>query len=499
MASIQELREVRLQKLEQLKQKGIDPYPAESFRSHIVKDAIENFGSLSENKTKISLAGRIRSIRTHGAIAFMNLEDESGRLQLFFKKDILGEENYKNLELLDMGDFLEAKGKLFLTKKEEKTLEVSAWKILTKSIRPIPEDWFGLKDEEQRLRKRYLDLLANPETRELFAKRAEFIKNIRDFLNANKFMEVEMPILENIPGGADAEPFKTHHNTLDIDLYLRISSELHLKRLMVGGFEKIYEIGKEFRNEGMSPQHLQEFTMLEFYWAYADYKKMMDFVENFYKEIIQKTFGTLEIKYKNQVLDFKKPWAKVDYREIVLEKSGIDIDKNPDKKSMQKALKEKGIEFNKSDGRGRLIDIMYKRLVRPQIIQPTFLINHPIDISPLAKKKEDDGRKAQRFQILIAGAEIGNAFSELNDPVDQAERFSEQMKLREAGDKEAQLYDEDYVEALEYGMPSTAGFGVGVDRLFMILANQESIRDVVFFPTMKPLNKMQETRDKKQK
>lgn len=488
MANINELRDIRLKKLEQLKQKGIDPYPAGCFRSHTAKEAADNFETLSTDQKEISLTGRVRSIRSHGAITFMNLEDESGRLQLFFKKDVVGEEAYKDISLLDIGDFLEVRGKLFLTQKQEKTLEVSAWKILTKSIRPIPEDWFGLKDEEQRLRKRYLDLLANKDVRDLFVKRTEFVTNIRSFLNDNKFMEVEMPVLENTPGGADAEPFKTHHNTLDTDFYLRISSELHLKRLIVGGFEKIYEIGKEFRNEGMSPQHLQEFTMLEFYWAYADYNKLMDFSEEFYKSIIQKTFGTLQIKFKDHILDFGAKWPRVDYREIVIKESGIDIDEYPDKESMQKILKEKGIDFDEADGRGRLIDILYKRLVRPKIIQPTFLINHPIDISPLAKKKEDDGTKVQRFQILIVGAEVGNAFSELNDPIDQAERFSEQMKLREAGDAEAQMFDKDFVEALEYGMPPTAGFGVGVDRLFMILTNQESIRDVVFFPLMRPKN-----------
>jgi len=486
MANIQELREARIEKLNKLKQAGIDPYPAKSSRTHFVKDVLLAFDKLSEESKEIILSGRIRSIRGHGGVIFMNVEDESGKFQLFFKKDIIGDEQHALIKLLDIGDFIEATGKLFLTKKEEKTLEVSEWKILTKSIRPIPEEWFGLKDEETRYRRRYVDLLVNEDVKKLFVKRAEFVNNIREFFNKSGYMEVETPVLEDIPGGADACPFITHHNTLDIDLYLRISLELHLKRLIVGGFEKVYEIGKTFRNEGMSPQHLQEFTMLEFYWAYADYNDLMKFVEKFYTDIIEKTFGTLEIKYKEHVLNFKAPWQKVDFREIVLKESGIDIDEYQTKEDMQKVLKEKKIDFDSSDGRGRLIDHLYKKLVRSKIIQPTFLINHPIDISPLAKKMPDDESKTQRFQVLIAGAELGNAFSELNDPIDQAERFSNQAKLREAGDSEAQMFDHDFVEALEYGMPPTAGFGVGIDRLFMILTNQESIRDVVFFPLMKP-------------
>ncbi|TRZ78245.1 lysine--tRNA ligase [bacterium] len=485
MANIQELREVRIEKLNKLRQAGIDPYPAKFSRTHLIKDVIVDFDKLAGDNV-IILSGRIRSIRGHGGVVFMNLEDVSGKFQLFFKKDVIGEEQHILIKLLDIGDFIEVSGKLFLTKKEEKTLEISSWKILTKSIRPIPEEWFGLKDEETRYRRRYVDLLVNEDVKKLFVKRAEFVNNIREFFNKNGYMEVETPVLEDIPGGADACPFITHHNTLDIDLYLRISLELHLKRLIVGGFEKVYEIGKTFRNEGMSPQHLQEFTMLEFYWAYADYNDLMKFVEKFYTDIIEKTFGTLEIKYKEHILNFKAPWQKVDFREIVLKESGIDIDEYQTKEDMQKVLKEKKIDFDSSDGRGRLIDHLYKKLVRPKIIQPTFLINHPVDISPLAKKMSDDESKTQRFQILIAGAELGNAFSELNDPIDQAERFSNQAKLREAGDKEAQMFDHDFVEALEYGMPPTAGFGVGIDRLFMILTNQENIRDVVFFPLMKP-------------
>jgi len=483
---INELKQARLDKLNKIKEAGIDPYPAKCERTHIIKQALDNFDKFSKSEKELILAGRIRMIRAHGGLTFANIEDQSGKIQLFFKRDEIGKEKYKILKNLDIGDFIEVRGILFTTKKGEKTLDVKECKILTKSLFPLPEKWHGLQDEEARYRKRYLDLIMNKDVKDLFIKRMEFINNIRKYLNDNGYFEVETPVLEDVPGGADAEPFLTHHNKLDLDLYLRISLELHLKRLMVGGFEKIYEIGKVFRNEGMSTQHLQEFTMLEFYWAYADYEKLMNFTEDFYTTIIKKTFGTLEIKYQNEILNFKAPWPRIDFREIVLQESGVDIDKYPTKKDMQGVLKEKGIKVDPKAGRGRLIDQLYKKLVRPKLIQPSFLINHPLDISPLAKKKDDDQTKTQRFQVLIATAEVGNAFSELNDPIDQKERFEMQDKLRAEGDEEAQMMDEDFVEALEYGMPPTAGFGVGIDRLFMILANQASIRDVVFFPTMKP-------------
>ena len=483
---INKLRQARLDKLDNIYKANINPYPAKATRTHTVQKALSDFEKLSTAEEIISIVGRIRTIRVHGALTFIDLEDQSGQMQLFFRKDDIGDEKYEMLNNLDMGDFLQGEGILFTTKRGEQTLGIKDYKILTKSLLPLPEKWHGLQDEELRYRKRHLDLIMNKDVKELFLKRTEFTNNIRQFLNSNEYMEVETPVLEEIPGGADAEPFLTHHNTLDIDLYLRISLELHLKRLLVGGFEKIYEIGKVFRNEGMSPQHLQEFSMLEFYWAYADYNDLMEFVENFYIDIIQKTFGTLEIKYKDTILNFKAPWPRIDYREVVLKESGVDIDLYPTKENMQKIVAEKGIKVDPKAGRGRLIDQLYKKLVRPKLIQPSFLINQPLDISPLAKKKDDDKTKVQRMQVLIATAEVGNGFSELNDPIDQRERFEAQYRLRAEGDNEAQMMDEDFVEALEYGMPPTAGFGVGIDRLFTILTNQESIRDVVFFPTMRP-------------
>jgi len=483
---IDELKQARLEKLERLRSNGIDPYPSKSKRTKTVKEALDDYDTLSSSKETIFVTGRLRTLREHGALTFADIEDMSGRLQLFFQKDAIGDEKYDFLKNLDMGDFIEASGFLFTTNKGQQTLNVNDFKILTKALLPLPEKWHGLTDEETRYRKRHLDLIMNEDVRSLFMKRTAFIKNVRDFLNENGFMEVETPVLESVPGGAEAEPFVTHHNKLDIDFYLRISLELHLKRLMVGGFEKIYEIGRVFRNEGISTQHLQEFTMLEFYWAYADYEELMGFVEKFYTTIIEKTFGTLDIPYKGQVLHFQAPWPRVDYREIILKESGVDIDLYPTKEAMQELVKEKGIKPDPAAGRGRLIDQLYKKLVRPNLIQPCFLINHPIDISPLAKRKAGNPNEVERLQVLIAGAEVGNGFSELNDPIDQRGRFLNQEELRRAGDKEAQMIDEDFVEALEYGMPPTAGFGVGIDRLLMILAAQENIRDVVFFPMMKP-------------
>ncbi len=483
---LDDLRQARLEKLERIKNAGIDPYPAKSKRTKTVAEALGDFDKLAESKEPIVLTGRLRTFRSHGALTFADIEDQSGRIQLFFQQDRLGEEKYGFLGDLDIGDFLEARGYLFTTNKGQKTLFVEDYAILTKSLLPLPEKWHGLTDEETRYRKRHLDLIMNESVRDLFRKRILFINSIREFLNQEGFLEVETPVLEAVPGGAEAEPFVTHHNKLDIDFYLRISLELHLKRLMVGGFEKIYELGRVFRNEGISTQHLQEFTMLEFYWAYADYEQLMDFVERFYTTIILKTFGTLDIPYGDRTLHFQTPWPRVDYREIILKESGVDIDLYPDKASMQKLVAEKGIKPDPAAGRGRLIDQLYKKLVRPNLIQPCFLINHPLDISPLAKLKAGNPQQVDRLQVLIAGAEVGNGFSELNDPIDQRGRFLKQEELREAGDKEAQMIDEDFVEALEYGMPPTAGFGVGIDRLLMILADQENIRDVVFFPMMKP-------------
>ena len=480
--------ETRKEKLAELREQGIDPYPARTKRTHTVAGVTDDFGALEKKKSVVVIAGRVRSIRTHGGSSFLHIEDGTGRIQTYFKKDEVGEESYAFFsEFVGIGDFLEVHGVPFVTKKGEETLLVSEFTFLSKALRPLPEKWHGLADIETRYRKRYLDLISNEEVRELFRKRTAFIRHARDFFAAREYMEVEIPVLEHVPGGADAEPFVTRHNTLDIDLYLRISLELYLKRLVVGGFDKVFEIGRVFRNEGMSTQHLQEFTMLECYEAYSDYNDYMELVEALYSQIVEKTFGTMKIAHKDGTLDFTPPWPRVDYEEIFKEKTGIALSDFPDKESFVKAAKKLDVkDVDLSLGRGRIIDQVYKQLVRPELIGPLFLIHHPVDVSPLAKRRVESPETTERFQVLIVGAEVGNGFSELNDPVDQKERFEKQMRLRDEGDKEAHMLDEDYIEALEHGMPPTAGFGVGIDRLFSIVANQDSVRDVVLFPTMRP-------------
>ena len=481
--SFEEIRQNRIKKLERIRENGFNPYPAKAERTHKINEAILNFEKLVQEKTEIILTGRIMLIRTQGGASFAQIEDESGRFQIFAKRDEIGEKDYIFLFTnLDIGDFLEARGSLFVTKKGEKTLLLKTYKILAKTLLPLPEKWHGLKDIEERFRKRYLDLIMNEEAREIFKKRSKFIDAIREFLKNNGFLEVETPVLEDIPGGADAEPFITHHNYLDKNFYLRISLELHLKRLIVGGYENVFEIGKVFRNEGMDREHLQEFTEMECYAAYKDYNWLMDFCEKLYCQTIQKVFGSL----KTGDLDFTPPWQKIDYFDIFKEKTGIDLVKYNDKDSFVKEVKKLNLEgIDYKAGQGRIIDAVYKRFARPYIKGPAFLIHQPAIISPLAKKKEDEPHKTERFQILINGSEIGNGFSELNDPIEQRTRFEDQTKFCAGRDKEAQMIDEDFIAALEYGMPPTAGFGVGIDRLFMAAAGISSIRETVFFPMMK--------------
>lgn len=479
-------RAERLHKLEELRQLGVEPYPLSYPVDSRAAQVLAEPDRFMSEVTVVSIAGRIVAYRSHGKSCFIHLQDGSGRIQAYVRKDIVGEAAYRAFGLFDIGDFVGVKGPVFRTRTGEVTIEVREVALLSKSLLPLPEKYHGLQDTDTRFRKRYLDLIANPEVRELFVKRTQFLKALRSFMDQRGFMEVETPVLEHIPGGADAEPFVTHHNTLDIDLYLRISLELHLKRLIVGGYERVYEVGRVFRNEGMSPQHLQEFTMMECYWAYADYMMMMDLVEELYCRMLEEVFGSLQVKWQGQTLDFKRPWPRYDYRQLMLERAGLDLDQYPTLESLVPKLKEKGIAPDPKLGRGRLIDQLYKKLVRPTLIQPCFLMDHPVDVSPLAKRHPGRPGYVQRFQPMFAGAEVGNAFSELNDPLDQRARFEEQARLRERGDAEAQRYDRDFVEALEHGMPPCAGFGVGIDRFFAIAAGAESVREVVFFPTMKP-------------
>lgn len=479
---LDDILQERLKKLARLKESGIDPYPAVSERTISVSDAHKKFNALSRSKKKVSLAGRFTALRDQGNIIFSDLTDETGRIQVVLKKDNVPEfKLWKST--LDIGDFVSVTGSLFKTQKGEESVEVFAIKILTKSLRPIPSEWYGIEDPDARLRKRYLELLANPETKELFKKKTIFWETIRSYLKGENFLEVETPVLENIPGGAEAEPFKTHHNALDIDFYLRISLELPLKKLLVGGFEKVFEIGRIFRNEGIDREHLQDYTQLEFYWSYHDYNDLMDLVEDMCKTVIKKTCGSFETIYGGKKIDWSKKWKKVDYVESFEEENKI----NPVTASvadLRKRAQELKLQPEKNAGKGRLMDLIFKHTARPKLIEPCFLIDPPVEIEPLAKRSRKNKDCVERFQIMAAGTELGKGFSELNDPFDQRARFEEQMKLREAGDKEAQRFDADFLEALEYGMPPAAGFGLS-ERLFAILMNKP-VRETVIFPLMRP-------------
>lgn len=478
MAIIDDLQRIRLEKLAKIRLLRVDPYPATFNRKHTNIQALKMLGE------KVSVAGRLRGIRGHGGSTFTDLVDESGKIQLFFSKQELSEKDFELLKLLDLGDFIGVKGEVFKTQAGEITIKVKQLTLLTKAIRPLPEKWHGLVDTETRLRKRYLDLIMNPEVREMFVKKTKFWQAVREYMCKHGFLEVETPILEAIPGGADARPFITHHNALDIDLYLRISLELHLKRLMVGGFEKVFEIGRVFRNEGIDAEHLQDYTMLEFYWAYADYEMMMDFVEDFYKFVVKETTGGLKTVRAGQEINWSGKWPRWEYSPLFEKMTGLDPIK-VGLKELYKKAEELKLKPEKNLGKGRLIDLIYKNTVRPTLIQPCFLIKLPVEISPLAKRCPDNPQLTQRLLVLAGGTELCNAFSELNDPVDQKERFIEQQKLREAGDEEAQMYDEDFVEALEYGIPPTAGFG-GSERLFAFLMDKP-MRETIFFPPMRKI------------
>jgi lysyl-tRNA synthetase class 2 len=478
-------REERLKKLEELKKLNINPYPAKTERTHMVGQVLADFEKLEKDKKIISIAGRLRSVRGHGNLSFSNLEDGTGKIQIAVSKKEVGDENFKVFtKLIDIGDFIEVKGECFKTHKGENSVMAKEWKILTKALRPLPDKWSGLQDEEEKLRKRYLDIMFNPEVREMIEKKSIFWNSVREFLISKKFLEVETPVLENTTGGADAKPFATHHNALDIDVYLRISmGELWQKRLMVAGFEKTFEIGRQFRNEGISPEHLQDYTQMEFYWAYADYEDGMKLVEELYKYIAQKTFGTLKFKKGKFDIDLSKKWEIYDYRDTVKKFTGVDV-LSADLKEIEKKLKDLKIDYDKKGFNiTRAIDNLWK-YCRRQIAGPGFLVGVPIAISPLAKAYENNSNITQRFQPIIAGSELGNGYSELNDPVDQAERFAGQTKLREAGDDEAQMFDHEFVEALEYGMPPTCGFGMS-ERVFSFLMDK-SARECQIFPLLKP-------------
>lgn len=488
MEKIIDEKQTRLLKLKEIREQKINPYPSKNKRTYTCARVDLNFDVLSQKRKLIALAGRLKTVRIHGGLSFAHLEDESGVFQLSLKKNILGDKQYNFFKnLIDIGDFIRVKGVLFATKTGEKTLEVQSLKLLAKSLLPLPEKWHGLSDIEIRYRKRYLDLIANPQVRAIFKKRSLIIKGIREFLDREGFIEVETPILQPIPGGAAARPFVTHHNALDIDLYLRIAPELYLKRLIVGGFEKVYEIARCFRNEGIDWAHNPEFTQVEFYQAYADYNDLMKLIEKFFIFLMKKiNGGGTKIIYEKNEIDLAPPYERITFRDVLMKLGNCDIEQYPDRESMAKKAQEFGLEILPTDDRGKIMDEFFKKIVRPKIIKPTFVINHPIELSPLAKKIVDNQKYVERFQLIIGGVELVNAFSELNDPIDQRERFVAQQKLREAGDTEAMQIDEDFVEALEHGMPPTAGLGMGIDRLAALLTNSHNIKEIILFPTLKP-------------
>ena len=484
--SISNIKKIRFKKLERIKKSGINPFPEKIKRTYLIKEVLKNFKNLTKSKKQVILAGRIYSIRAHGGATFIHFGDESTEIQAYFKRDKLGPGAYQFfLDNFDIGDFIEIKGVLFKTKKGEKTIETSDYKMLAKSLLSLPEKWHGLKDVEERYRKRYLDLIFNPEIKEKFETRSKIIKEIRSFLEKEGFLEVETPILQSVYGGAKAKPFKTYLNALNLNLYLRISPELYLKRLIIGGFGKIYEIGKCFRNEGIDRTHNPDFTMLEFYWAYQDYKDLMRFTEEMFKNLIKKIKGSSKIKYKGRIIDFKAPWPRVEFSQILRKETNINLEAIHFK-ALKIEAKKLGIKIEKGEEKSEIADKIYKKQCLPKIWNPTFIIHHPKSSFPLAKSFEKNPDKLANFQLVIAGWELVNAFSELNDSIEQRKRFEEQEKLYKKGFEEAQRMDRDFLEALEYGMPPAAGFGMGMDRLVAILTDSHSLREVILFPTMKP-------------
>src|SRR3989339_291093 len=485
---------VRLEKLHHLIENGVDPYPSGSQRTHLISKVLADFELLEKSSERLTVAGRIRAKRGHGGASFFDLEDSSGRIQIHLRQDVVGASAYDLFESdFDLGDFAQVTGKVFTTRRGEKSIESQEVVMLSKSLRPLPDKWHGLTDTEIRYRKRYLDLISNPEVKNNFLKRSLIVKTIRDFFQSEGFIEVETPILQPLAGGATARPFVTHHNALDIDLFLRVAPELYLKRLVVGGFERVFEIARCFRNEGIDWSHNPEFTQVEFYQAYADYNDLMDTTEKFFLLLMKKVNGgSMKITYEKKEIDFTPPYQKVTFRDILIKEANCDIEEYPDRESMAKKAREMGLEVLLSDDRGKIMDEIFKKVVRPKIVNPIFVINHPIELSPLAKKIYKDPRYVERFQLLVAGIELTNAFSELNDPIDQKERFMSQQKMREAGDVEAMEIDNDFITALEHGMPPTAGLGMGIDRLTAIITNSHNLKEVILFPTLKPENKNNE-------
>lgn len=489
---LNEQQQVRLEKVERLREQGVDPYPPRSGRTHTAQEAVDRYEAGEDqfpegrDPETVTVAGRVQTVRDMGRSIFAHLEDGSGSIQIYLRKNSLGEEAFERFSsMVDRGDFVEASGHLFRTRTGEVTIEADAWSLLSKAISPPPEKWHGLSDVEQRYRQRYVDLFSNPEVREIFRTRSRMITALRSYLDAQEFLEVETPTLQPVYGGAFANPFTTYHNALDQTLYLRIADELYLKRLIVGGFERVYEICKDFRNEGVDRNHQPEFTMLEFYMAYADYEQVMQLAEAMLIDVIQQVKGSTKFEFGEHEIDVASPWRRLKLADAIFEATNIDIQEVRDRDELEKLARDAGAELEPGTVWPKIVDELMKTFVRPKLIQPTFLIDYPVELSPLAKRIPGSDRTVERFQIFLGGVEIANAYSELNDPIDQHQRFVDQMRQREEGDEETMPLDFEYVDALMYGMPPTGGFGLGLDRLAMILANQRSIREVILFPAMR--------------
>ena len=491
MDELNDQRLQRIKKLDTLRDMGVQPHGTRFEVKDRARDLIQRHGGkpkeeLERDKIECTIAGRVVGLRRFGKAAFAVLQDGADRIQVYLKKDLLGEPAYKIAEDLDLGDWIGVSGVLFRTKTNEFTIEVLRLTFLAKALRPLPEKWHGLTDVETRYRQRYVDLIANPEVHEIFRTRSRIIAAIRAFLIQKGYLEVETPMMHPIPGGATAKPFVTHHNALGVDLYLRVAPELYLKRLIVGGFHRVFEINRNFRNEGISTIHNPEFTMLEFYQAYADYHDLIELTEELLTSVANEVIGKRSFDYQGQEIRFERPWRRWSYLQAIVEMNGLDAAVLEDRKAALEAAKRLQLNVDENGGLMHVLNTIFEETVEPKLIQPTFITDFPTELSPLARRKDSDPRLTDRFELYIAGREIANAFSELNDPIDQRQRFEAQVARREAGDEEAHYLDEDFLRALEYGMPPTAGEGIGIDRLVMLFTNQASIRDVILFPQLRP-------------
>ena len=486
---INEQMQVRIDKMHKIEEHGWKPFGYRFLYTHRAAEIAAQFDELSEKETEVKMAGRIMAIRGHGKTCFMDMQDKTGRIQVYVRKDVIGEENYALIKLMDIGDTVGITGTAFRTHMGELSIKANSVEMLSKSLRPLPEKWHGLKDVETRYRQRYVDLIVNPEVRDTFVKRSQIIRSVREVLDSHDFLEVETPILNTIAGGAAARPFISYHNALDMQVYMRIAPELYLKRLIVGGMDRVYEMGRVFRNEGIDNRHNPEFTSVEIYQAFADYRDMMDLTEEVVVKTAEKVLGTTTINYEGTTIELASPWKRMSMIEAVKEYSGKDFTNVTDLEEARAIAKELNVAVEPSFGIGKIINACFEEYVEDKLIQPTFITGHPKEISPLAKSNPENPEITDRFEAYIYGREICNGFTELNDPIDQKERFLKQVEERANGDEEANMMDEDFVNALEYGLPPTGGLGIGIDRLVMFLTNSSTIRDVLFFPTMKPLGK----------